>query len=78
MLNKIRKKIEGQNRSIPYSKEKVRRNIVIQYWKARIKEKQGKIIDRRAMLNQEQYIETKIEVSIEQIEENLKQAKQHF
>ena len=38
-------------------------NAVIQYRKVRIKEKQGKIIDRRAMLNCEQYVETEIKVS---------------
>ena len=65
ILNKIRKKIEGQKRSIPYFNKKMRRNTVMQYWKVRIKEKQGKIINRRAILNCKQYIETEIEVLIE-------------
>ena len=31
VLNKVRKKIEGPRRGIPYSKEKVWRNTVLQY-----------------------------------------------
>ena len=34
LLNKIKRKIEGLGRRIPYSAEKVRRNIIVQYWKA--------------------------------------------
>jgi len=63
LLNKIRKKIEGPSRRIPYSQEKVKRNAIIQYWRVRIREVQGKIIDKRIMLNREQYIETEIAVS---------------
>ena len=50
----------------------------MQYQKVRIKEKKGKIIDRRVMLNQEQYVEIDLEVSTDQIEENYKQAKEPF
>ena len=30
-INKVRKKIEGPRKGIPYSKEKVKRNAVLQY-----------------------------------------------
>ena len=31
LLNKIKRKIEGPGRRIPYSAEKVRRNAIVQY-----------------------------------------------
>ena len=36
-LNKVRKRIKGVKQSIPYLKEKVRRNTVVQFWKMKLK-----------------------------------------
>ena len=47
ILNRIRKKIE----------EQVRRNTIIQYWKAWIHKVKDKPVDQYSMENRERYIE---------------------
>ena len=49
VLNKVRKKIEGQKRGMLHSKKKVKRRAVILYWKARLLKAQGKPHNRMSM-----------------------------
>ena len=56
ILSRIRKNIEESRRTIPYSKEKVRRKATIQFWKVRIQEVKGKLVDKYAMEKRERYI----------------------
>ena len=57
VLNKVRKKIEGPRRGIPYWKEKVQRNTVLQYWKAIIKKMRRQAVNQNKLDFRVQYIE---------------------
>ena len=60
MLNKVRKKVEVQKRGTPYSKEKVRRKVVMQCFKARVLQAQEKVVNKKAIDNIEKFIEIEI------------------
>ena len=45
VLNFTRKKVEGNKRNIPFSKEKYQRRAKLLYWKAKIRSMKGKVID---------------------------------
>ena len=40
-----RRKVEGNKRNIPFSKEKHQRRAKLLYWKAKIRSMKGKVID---------------------------------
>ena len=44
-MKKATKKVEGLRRNILYSKEKVRRHGIIRYWKIRIRQYKGSLIN---------------------------------
>ena len=79
LLNKVRQKIEDLRRTIPYSKEKVEWRAVIQYWKARIRRPNRRLIDRYAMKNRERYLETiETDLSIKKMKNILHIAKEKW
>ena len=49
LMNKVHKKIEGPRRGILYSKEKVKRYAILQYQRAKLKQLQGKYVDKNKM-----------------------------
>ena len=49
MLNKAIRKVEGQRRNIPYSKEKAKRRGSIRYWKMKIRSFSGHPIDNNEL-----------------------------
>ena len=49
MLNKAIRKVEGQRRNIPYSKEKAKRRGSIRYWKMKIRSFNGHPIDNNEL-----------------------------
>ena len=78
-MNKVRKKIEELKRSIPFLKEKVRRNVAVQYWKARVRKERGKVVDKGAMEARKKFIENNSNsLTIEEIEHRLKKEKRIF
>ena len=67
-LNKVFKKIEGPQREIPYSKEKVRRNAVLQYWKAMLRRMRGEMVNQNKLDFRVQFIDQNMtNLSIEQV-----------
>ena len=67
-LNKVHKKIEGPQRGIPYLKEKVRRNTVLQYWKAMLRKIRGEMVNQNKLDFRVQFIDQDvINLSIEQV-----------
>ena len=75
MLNKVHKKIEEPRRGIPYSKEKVKRYAVLQFWKLKLKQLKGKQVSQNKMELRLQYIEVNtIQVLIEQVQQYIVEA----
>ena len=67
-LNKVCKKIEGPQRGIPYSKEKVRRNAVLQYQKAMLCKMRGEMVNQNKLDFRVQFIDQDVtNLSIEQV-----------
>ena len=79
LLNKVCKKIEELRRGIPCSKEKVKRYAVLQIWKSKLKQLQGKYVSQNKIELRLQYIEidTK-QVSIEQTQDYIEEAKKKW
>ena len=71
VLNKVRKKIEGPKRNIPFSEEKVRRESAMKYWKSAIRKAKWKAIDKYRLENLEIYIENSNIELIEDMEQKL-------
>ena len=69
MMNKVCKKIKGQRRGIPYSKEKVKRYVILQYQRVKLRQMQGKHVDKNKIEIRLKYIEIDtIQISIDQIQ----------
>jgi len=71
------KKIEGPRWAVPFSKEKVRKYAILQYWKAQLKKvKENNNIDSKIQIREQciEEIET-TELSIKQIKNKLQMAK---
>ena len=76
-LNKVCKKIEGPRRGIPYLKEKVWRNAVLQYQKAMLQRIRGEMVNQNKLDFRVQFIDQNvINLLIEQVQHNLEEAKQ--
>ena len=56
-LNKVHKKIEGPQRGISYSKEKVWRNAMLQYWKAMLWRMRGETVNQNKLDFRVQFID---------------------
>ena len=78
-LNKVHKKIEGPWREIPYSKEKVQRNAILQYWKAMLCKMRGEMVNQNKLDFGVQFIDQDVtNFLIEQVQYNLEEAKQKW
>ena len=78
VLHKVRKKIEGKKRGVPYSKKKVKRRSTIACWKARLSKVKGSPHSKKAMENREQHVETNLIEEEGETVTKLKEAKEKF
>ena len=69
LLNKVKNKIEEQQLNIPYSEEKVKYNIIVQFWRAIIRKAKGKLIDECKLENQRQYVEGIVNIELDEMEQ---------
>ena len=74
----MRKKIEGQKRGAPHSKEKVKRHSAIAYWKARLLKAKGLPHNKKATENREQCVETNLIEEEGEMVVKLKKSKDEF
>ena len=82
------KKVEGIKRSIPYSKEKIKRRADLLYWKMKLRKEEGKVIDSELMEKRKKEaqvveeiediykIKERIEIAKEQWDDIIKKGKQ--
>ena len=72
VLNKVYENIEGSRRGIPYSKEKVKRYAVLQFWKAKLKQLKEKYISQNKIDLRLKCIEVDAtQVSIKQVQQQI-------
>ena len=77
ILNAATKKVEGQRRNIPYSKEKAKRSAIVKYWKMYLRRLKGERIDKDKMIKIQEKWQINIEDTLEyqQAKERLVEAK---
>ena len=78
VLNKVKKKIEGPRRNVPFSLVKVARKAEIKYWKLAIQKEKGRVVDKHKLKNLERYVERDFNESIEKMNVKLEKAKEKF
>jgi len=76
VLNAATNKVEGQSRNIPYTKEKVKRQGTMLFWKAKIWQLKGIPVDKEVLRKRQEIhdIECNEEIELDQAQQKLQDA----